>query len=69
MNGLEYNKRSADIGKAILSVKPEVLYTEVYVVIGKKGNTIERRLNLIQGRKLFMNDDFLEIFINNLLID
>lgn len=67
-NGLTFTKRSNDIAKAILSVKPEVLYTEVYVVIGPKGNTIERRLNLVQGRKLFNNDDFLEIFINNLLL-
>ena len=68
-NGLEFNKRSANIAKAIMEVKPEVLHTEMYVVIGKKGDTTERRLNLVQGRKLFMNDDFLEIFINNLLLE
>jgi hypothetical protein len=68
-NGLTFTKRGSDIAKMILSVKPEVLYTEIYVVMGKKGDTIERRLNLIQGRKLFTNDDFLEIFINNLLLE
>jgi hypothetical protein len=52
-----------------MSLKPETLYTEVYVIVGKKGDTIERRLSLTQGRKLFQNDDFLGIFINNLLLE
>lgn len=67
-NGLTFTKRGSDIKKMILSVEPETLYTEIYVVIGKKGDTIERRLNLTQGRKLFRDNNFLEIFINNLLL-
>lgn len=71
LNGETKQKRSEDIKDAILSLKPEVLYTEMYVTVNKVGskNKTERRLSLIQGKKLFNNEDFLDVFISNLLLD
>lgn len=71
LNGETHKKRSENIKDAILSLKPEVLYTEVYVIVNKVGGKekIERTLNLVQGKKLFNNEDFLDAFINNLLLD
>lgn len=67
-NGETFNKRPKDVRKAILSLKPDWLHTEVYVTI-KKGNDIrERKLNLIQGKKLFNDENFLQVFIINLLL-
>jgi hypothetical protein len=71
LNGETKKKRTENIKDAILSLKPEVLYTEVYVIVSKVGSKdkIERNLNLIQGKKLFNNEDFLDVFILNLLLD
>lgn len=70
-NGETYKKRTDNIKDAILSLEPEVLLTEMYVIVQKTGvkDKIERRLNLIQGKRLFKNEDFLDVFINNLLLD
>lgn len=71
MNGETIKKRTDNIKDAILSLKPEVLYTEMYAIIQKVGSKekTERRLSLTQGKQLFNNEDFLNAFINNLLLD
>ena len=67
-NGLTVKKSTDDLDKAFTELAPEILYTEVYVIV-KKGNEVsERKLNLKQGRNLFINDSFREVFINNLLL-
>lgn len=68
-NGLKLNKRNKSINDAILSVKPDVLLTEFYIRV-RKGKDNERfmRLSLRDGKKLFNNDVYREIFINNLMI-
>lgn len=68
-NGLSFKKRTDDIAKTILQFKPEVLYTEVYVIVKRGKDITERRLNLRQGKNLFVNEDYLPIFINNLLLE
>lgn len=70
-NGETYKKRTSNIKEAILSLKPESLVTEVYVIVkpvGSKEDPTERKLNLIQGKRLFNNEDFLDVFIMNLLL-
>lgn len=68
-NGETFNKRPKDIKKAILDTKPDVLHTEMYVIL-KKGNDVrERKLNLRQGKSLFNNEDFLNIFVMNLQLN
>lgn len=68
-NGKKFNKRNKSINDAIVSVKPEVLFTELYfsVRLGKDNERV-MRLSLRDGKKLFNNDIYREIFINNLLI-
>jgi hypothetical protein len=67
-NGLEFSTKTDDLKKAILKLKPEILYTEVYIKISKGEYVFERRFNLKQGKNLFINEDFLNVFVNNLLI-
>lgn len=71
MNGETIKKRTENIKDAILSLKPEVLVTEIYVIVQKVGSkdTTERKLNLIQGKKLFRDENFLDVFIMNLLLE
>lgn len=70
-NGETIKKRTDDIKSAILNSKPELLYTDIYVTIstgtGKEKTTMERKLNLTQGKRLYSTDTVLEVFINNLL--
>jgi len=68
-NGLKTLSRTDNINEAILSKKPELLYTEMYVTVKRGDDISERKLNLLQGRKLFNDENFREIFINNLLLN
>ena len=67
-NGETKKKRSDDLKKAILSVKPDVVLTETYISINPVGTThkIERRLPLKLARQLFINESFLDVFLTNL---
>jgi hypothetical protein len=69
INGETIKKRNADIEKALMSAKPELVFCEMYVTATKDKRTAERRLPLIQARKLFNDDVFRQIFLNNLLIE
>lgn len=66
-NGLTFKKRTDNIEKAILDLKPEALHTEVYITVKKGQEIMERRLDLRQGRNLFINDDFRQVFLSNLI--
>jgi hypothetical protein len=68
-NGQTFMKRPKDVRKAILSLKPDVLLTEMYVTLKKGQDVRERRLNLIQGKKLFNDENFLDVFMINLLLN
>lgn len=67
-NGETYTKRPKDVKSAIMSVKPVLLFTDVYVTLKNKDDVRERKLNLHQGRKLFQDENFLEVFVMNLLL-
>lgn len=69
-NGEVFKKRSTvdSLKQAILSLKPEVLHTEMYVTLKDKNDVRERKLTLRQGKSLFNSEDFLDIFIMNLLL-
>lgn len=67
-NGETYKKRPVDVKQAILSLKPAVLLTEMYVTLKKGDDVRERKLNLVQGKKLFNDENFLDVFVMNLLL-
>lgn len=67
LNGLVFKKRTNDLDKTIVDLKPEQLHTEVYITVKKGKDVMDRRLNLQQGRNLFNNEDFRQVFISNLL--
>lgn len=68
-NGMEFRKRTNDLQQAILDLKPDILHTEMYLIAKKGKESSERQLNLKQGKKLFNDDMFREVFINNLLLN
>ncbi len=67
-NGEEFNTKTDDLNKALLSLKPEQLHTEVYVTVQKGKDEAERRLSLKQAKRLFMDDVVRQVFIQNLLL-
>lgn len=68
-NGEEYKTKDTDLRNAILKLKPEQLLTEIFAKVEYRGNKIERHLSLVQGKRLFMSDDFLDVFIINLNLE
>lgn len=68
-NGHKFKKATDNIDEAIQKLKPEILYTDVYITASKNKDVSERRLNLTQGKNLFINEDFRQVFINNLLLN
>lgn len=69
-NGETFKKKSKreTLKRTILSFRPDVLYTEMYVTLKDKQDVRERKLTLVQGKNLFNNEDFLDVFIINLLL-
>lgn len=72
MNGETYQSFTNNVRDFLESIKPELLFSEIYVTIKYKRDSedeiIERKLNLVQGKRLFLDDVNMEIFINNLYL-
>ncbi len=68
MNGEKINKRTQDLDATLASLKPVWLHTEVYVIVKKGKQTVERRLTLVNAKRVFNNDVVRQVFINNLLL-
>lgn len=69
-NGETFTKSVTEktLKKAILSFKPDWLHTDIFINLTKGEDVRERHLSLLQGKKLFNNEDFLDVFVLNLLI-
>jgi hypothetical protein len=67
-NGITIKKRAENIKKAILSISPEQLYTEMFIQIAPVGSKdfLGRKLPLFKAKRLFFDEDFLDVFIINL---
>jgi hypothetical protein len=67
-NGTTIKKRTDDIKKTILSIEPEQLYTEMFIQIAPVGSKdyLGRKLILPKAKRLFFDEDFLDVFIINL---
>lgn len=57
-----------DLKSAILSLKPSELLTEMYITITKGGNEFEQRLDKVTGNKLFRDQEFLDIYLNKIML-
>lgn len=68
MNGETHKKRTTDLDATIQSLKPDWLHTEVYLTVKKGKQVAERRLSLINAKRVFQNDINRQVFINNLLL-
>jgi hypothetical protein len=66
-NDEKFEIETNDIKEALLSIRPEMLNSEVDIKIYKGSQETERHLNLRQGRNLFINESFLDVFIANLM--
>lgn len=68
LNGTKIKKLTDDINASIIAVAPEEVFTESFISVQKDEHVMDRHLNLIQTRKLFRDEDYRGIFINNLLL-
>lgn len=68
INGNEIKCLTNHLKDSILEMKPSEILTEAYITVKKDEDIIVRKLNLIQARKLFNDEIYLDIFINNLLV-
>ena len=70
INEIAFSKRTSDIKQTILELKPDFVFTDSYFTLstGTGANKIitERKLSLLQGKRLFNNENVLDIFILNL---
>lgn len=68
MNGDVIKKTSDDLTKTFLSIKPEQIYTEVYISVQRDNHIMDRRLSLIDAKRFFNIDYVMEVFISNLML-
>lgn len=69
-NGITVKKRpktTADLDESVMALKPDFLHTEMYLTVKNGPFLYERRLSLIQGRKMFADPMYREILLNNVL--
>ena len=73
INETPFSKRTSDIKATLLALKPEFVFTDTYIVLstgaGASKITTERKLNLVQGKKLFNSEDYLTVFLQNLMVE
>lgn len=69
INGETFVKETDDIKETLLSLKPDMVYSELEVKVEKGGISTDRHLNLRQSRNLFINDSFMDVFISNLMLE
>lgn len=67
-NGESKALKTDDIASAIEEVKPKQLHTEMYVTVKNGKQLVERRLLLIQAKRVFSDVFHRQVFINNLLL-
>lgn len=65
-NGEETRKRTDNLFKTIEEIKPELLHTEMFISVKKDGHTIDRRLSLVNARRIFRDEMARQVFINNM---
>lgn len=68
-NGEEYTTTTNDLAKGLLSLQPEQLHTEVYLIAKKGKEESERKLSLKQAKRVFLDDMVRQVFIQNLLLN
>ena len=68
VNNETHTKRTDDLEEGIVSLQPDVVHTEMYMTAKAGDMVAERKLTLVQARKLFNDKVFRQIFINNLLL-
>ena len=66
INGEHYLKRTNDVEKSLVELKPEFVLTEMYVTVKQKDALTERRLTTPQAKKFYQDPTFRQVFINNL---
>lgn len=68
INGETYTKETDKVEDTLMSLKPELVLTEMYVTVTKGDAKAERKLTPRQTRFFFNDEIFRAVFMNNLLI-
>ena len=67
-NGETVKKSTDNLDETIKELRPDWLHTEMYLTVKKGKQVAERRVKLVDAKKIFNNEVNREVFINNLLI-
>ena len=67
MNGEVFKRKGVDLNETIMLLKPEFVLTQSFITVTYKKRTFERMLTVVDGRKLFNDETYREMFINNLI--
>lgn len=67
MNGEVFLRKTNNIKEELQKFTPEQVFTEVYINITKGMADFTRRLTLPNAKRLFRDQEYQEIFLNNLL--
>lgn len=65
MNGESFACKTDDIKAALQYFKPEQVHTEMYINIKKGTADFLKRFTLPNARKLFRDEEYLDLFINS----
>lgn len=68
INGETHNKKTNDVQETLMSLKPQLVLTEMYVTVKKDKEIAERRMTAKQAKHFFNDPVFRAVFMNNLLI-
>lgn len=72
INGELFIETTSDIKKSITSRAPKEIFTESYITLskGEGANKIvnEQRLDFIKTKRVFRDENALDIFVQNLLV-
>lgn len=69
INEVPFSKQTKNIDKTLLELKPEFVFCDTYITLSRGKIKTERKLNLTQGKRLFLDENVREVFVNNLMME
>lgn len=68
LNGVTIKKRTSDLDVTIKELKPDWLHTDVFITVKNGKQVVERHLNMVQAKRVFLLDFNRDMFIRNLML-
>jgi len=73
INEVPFSEETTNINKTLLSLKPDFIHCDTYITLssgeGVDKTVTERKLNLTESKRIFLNEDVRAVFIQNLVME